>query len=74
MKRYNLIVIGLIFFIFGCTDSYIDEIIAVDPGPDMEAPEVIINFPLEGTLIRVPEEVTPSTSILRWWMILKLNQ
>ncbi|WP_194974009.1 LamG domain-containing protein [Aquiflexum lacus] len=59
MKRYNLIIIGLVFFIFGCTDSYIDEIVAVDPGPDMEAPEVIINFPLEGTLIRVPEEVTP---------------
>jgi hypothetical protein len=59
MKRYNLIIIGLIFFILGCTDSYIDEIIAVDPGPDTEAPEVIINFPLEGTLIRVPEEVTP---------------
>lgn len=59
MKRYNLIIIGLIFFILGCTDSYIDEIIAVDPGPDTEAPEVVINFPLEGTLIRVPEEVTP---------------
>jgi hypothetical protein len=59
MKRYNLIIIGLIFFILGCTDSYIDEIIAVDPGPDTAAPEVVINFPLEGTLIRVPEEVTP---------------
>lgn len=59
MKRYNLIIIGLIFFIFGCTESYIDEIVAVDPGPDTEAPEVVVNFPLEGTLIRVPEEVTP---------------
>ncbi|WP_373492739.1 LamG-like jellyroll fold domain-containing protein [Aquiflexum sp.] len=59
MKRYNSIIIVLVFFIFSCNVSYIDEIIAVDPGPDMEAPEVTIIFPLEGTLIRVPEEVTP---------------
>ena len=46
-------------FIFSCTDSYIDDIIPVDPGADMADPEVIINFPSEGTQIRVPEEVIP---------------
>lgn len=44
---------------FGCTDSYIDEIVRVEPGPDVTAPEVTITFPLEGTLIRVVEDVTP---------------
>lgn len=61
MKRYHLIIIGLAFFIFGCTDSYIDEIIAVDPGPDMEAPDIILTYPVEGTLIRVTEQVTSIT-------------
>lgn len=58
MKRYNSIIIGLLLFTLGCNFSYIDEIVAVNPGPDLEAPEVTINFPLEGTLIRVSEEVT----------------
>ena len=61
MKRFNLIMIGLVFFIFGCTENYIDEIVAVDPGPDMEAPEIILNYPVEGTLIRVTEQVTAIT-------------
>ena len=61
MKRFNLITIGLVFFVFGCNFSYIDEIVAVDPGPDMEAPEIILNYPVEGTLIRVTEQVTSIT-------------
>jgi len=59
MKRSNILIIILSMFIFSCTESYIDEIIPVDAGPDMADPEVIINFPTEGTQIRVPEDVTP---------------
>jgi hypothetical protein len=61
MKKFNLIIIGVGLFIFGCTESYIDDIIAVDPGPDMEAPVIVLNYPVEGTLIRVTEQVTSIT-------------
>lgn len=44
---------------FGCDQTFIDEIQAVDPGPDMAAPVVNVSFPLQGTLIRVVEDVTP---------------
>lgn len=59
MKRSNILYLIIALLIFSCNVSYIDEIIPVDPGPDMADPEVIINFPTEGTQIRVPEEVTP---------------
>ncbi len=42
--------------IVSCTESYIDDIVPVEAGADIAAPEVIINFPTEGTLIRVPDE------------------
>jgi hypothetical protein len=58
MKIYKLLYfIGLIF-LFGCKDGYIDEITAVEPGPDQSAPQITIDFPLEGTQIQVPELVT----------------
>jgi len=49
----------MFLFSFGCTESYIDEIVRVEPGPDVSAPEVNVIYPLEGTLIRVVEDVTP---------------
>lgn len=59
MKKFNSILfIGLICMAFGCTEGYIDDIEFVEPGPDEEAPEVTINYPSEGTLIRVTEDVT----------------
>lgn len=42
----------------GCNDG-IDPISPVDPGVDAAAPVVKINYPAEGTLIRVKEDVTP---------------
>ena len=54
--KYTIIALGLIAF--GCDGTYTDDIVAVAPGPDEVAPSVVINFPLEGTLIRVPEETT----------------
>jgi hypothetical protein len=59
MKNIKLLFIGMLLVSFGCTDSYIDEIVRVEPGPDLLAPEVNISYPLEGTLIRVVEDVTP---------------
>ena len=44
-----------------CEDGYIDDINAAEPAPDLEAPTVDFNFPLEGTLVRVVEEVTSLT-------------
>ena len=44
-----------------CTEGYIDDIEMEDPGPDLEAPVVTINSPLEGALIRVIEDVTTVT-------------
>lgn len=54
---FMMIAIGLV----ACEDGYIDDINAADPGPDQEAPGVQINFPLEGTQLRVVEEVTSLT-------------
>jgi hypothetical protein len=58
MKIYQLIFIALFFLTLGCKEGYIDDITPVAPGPDESAPEVSIQFPLEGTQIQVPELVT----------------
>ncbi|MFC4870904.1 LamG-like jellyroll fold domain-containing protein [Negadavirga shengliensis] len=59
MKKLSIILfIGLIWMAFGCAEGYIDDIAFVEPGPDEAAPEVTINYPSEGTLIRVTEDVT----------------
>jgi hypothetical protein len=39
-------------------DRGIDPISSVEPGPDEEDPVVILNYPTEGTSIRVKEDVT----------------
>lgn len=43
--------------VFAC-DRGIDPISKVEPGPDEEAPVVILNYPTDGTAIRVKEDVT----------------
>ncbi|MDW7693286.1 LamG-like jellyroll fold domain-containing protein [Flammeovirgaceae bacterium SG7u.111] len=57
MKRIYIYALALALF-SGCNEG-IDPISYVDPGPDMAAPEVTIDYPTEGTLIRVKEDVTP---------------
>lgn len=62
MKMYKNILAGAlaVFFVMACdNDGYIDPITAVDPGPDEAAPTVIISYPVEGTAIRVTEDVVP---------------
>lgn len=58
MKKLQLIAIMFAFSFTACEQSYIDDIQAVDPGEDMEAPSISFNFPLEGTQIRVVEDIT----------------
>ena len=49
----------LTIFLIGCDqDGYIDPISKVEPGSDEEPPVVILNYPTEGTAIRVKEDVT----------------
>ena len=59
MKKLPILPITLLFLATACTDSYIDELQHVAPGPDEEAPAVTLAYPLEGTLIRVIEDVAP---------------
>ncbi len=56
-----LVVTGLILLSFGCKKDYIDPITAVDPGADITAPMVTFKYPVEGTKIKVFEEVTSIT-------------
>ncbi len=58
MKTLRLFIIGTLLLTFGCKEGYIDDITTLDPGPDVDAPEITIQFPLEGTQIQVPEAVT----------------
>ena len=58
MKLFKIILIGFLFTAISCQEGYIDDITPKDPGPDEGAPEVTIEFPLEGTQIQVPELVT----------------
>ncbi len=61
MKPIAYIAISLLaFFTISC-ESGIDPITPVDPGADETAPVIQVKYPLEGTLIRVREEVTTLT-------------
>lgn len=58
MKAIKYLLINILaIFVISC-ESGIDPITPVNPGPDESAPEVQINYPLEGTLIRVREDIT----------------
>lgn len=59
MKTYKIWSLALICLLAGCNEGYIDDIVPVAPGEDNEPPTVNINFPSEGTQIRVTEDVTP---------------
>ncbi len=59
MKTYfKFTILVLVVFILGaCEKDYIDPISKVEPGPDEDAPQVVIKSPVEGTTIQVPELV-----------------
>ena len=57
--RQILIYAILTIFVVGCEqDSYIDPISKVEPGSDEEPPVVNLNYPSDGTAIRVKEDTT----------------
>jgi len=62
MKIYRHIVLFAIasaFLIVACEmEDFTDPIEKVEPGPDTEAPVVQINYPAQGTAIRVREDTT----------------
>jgi hypothetical protein len=58
MKIFKILILGLLALTLGCKDGYIDDISSVDPGSDETAPDVTVNYPLNGTEIQVYEEVT----------------
>jgi hypothetical protein len=61
MKFSKYIWLFVIALAFGCDEGYIDDITPVDAGSDTENPDVTINFPANGTLIRVVEDLTDIT-------------
>ncbi len=61
MRKLTYICLLIATLIFSGCENGIDPITAVDPGADASAPQVTINFPLEGTTIKVLEVVTSIT-------------
>lgn len=59
IKYISGVLVAMLLF-YAC-DQGIDGITFVDPGADTTAPQVTINYPLEGTTIKVLEAVTSIT-------------
>ena len=61
MERLKIIYVGflaVLFLLTGCENEGIDPITKVDPGEDVASPVVTINYPQEGTTMKVVEEVS----------------
>lgn len=56
MRFSKYIWLFIIALTFGCDEGYIDDVTPVQPGSDKEDPVIEINYPVEGTTIRVVEE------------------
>lgn len=56
--KWISLVVVLALGLTACTDGYIDDIEFVEPGADNESPEITLNYPTDGTQIRVTEDVT----------------
>jgi hypothetical protein len=62
MKILKYIIIGSLSMVFAVAcQKGIDPITPVAPGTDESAPAITVNYPLEGTLVRVPDEVATIT-------------
>lgn len=59
MKIIKQILFGTIAIIFAVAcEEGIDPITPVEPGPDESAPQITMNYPVEGTQIQLPEQVS----------------
>lgn len=56
--KHILVGVSAVIFTAACNEG-IDPISRVEPGPDESAPAVVITYPIEGTLVRVKEDVAP---------------
>src|SRR6056297_32839 len=54
----NILLMATMALVIVACERGIDPISKVEPGPDEEAPVVILNYPTDGTAIRVKEDVT----------------
>lgn len=63
MKTYNkLFMLALSVLMFNaCDQNYIDPISTVSPGSDESAPQITINKPVEGGVIKLPEDTSSVT-------------
>lgn len=59
MKIFRYVLVAVAALTITACEEGIDPISRVEPGPDEAAPTVVINYPGEGTLIRVREDVAP---------------
>lgn len=57
MRSIKFLIPGLLLLLFSCQDGYIDDISRVDPGADETAPVVNVTYPVEGTKIKVAEDI-----------------
>ncbi len=56
--HYRFIILALIVFLINaCDPQYIDPISQVNPGPDMEAPQITINFPPDGYELQTNDDI-----------------
>lgn len=61
MRKFNIYFLGLLsslLLLTGCEYDGIDPITKVDPGADAGAPQITVNYPQEGTAVKVVEPVT----------------
>ncbi len=62
MKKLKNIISGIVALVFFVScEKGIDPLTQIDPGADESAPVVVINYPTEGTQIKVLEAVTSIT-------------
>jgi hypothetical protein len=62
MKIHKYLILGTLAMVFAVAcNKGIDPINSVAPGPDVSAPTVTINYPLEGTLVRDTLAISPIT-------------
>lgn len=58
MKILQTFLIATLLIASGCEEGYIDDISAVEPGPDESAPTVTINYPTSDVVIPFTDEET----------------
>lgn len=63
--KYKFLGLLLIFVLGSCNYDNIDPLTKVEAGSDAGSPEIIINYPQEGTVISEPEELSNVTVDLK---------